>query len=69
MKKHEFFAKYANTPLSLRFVPIDFNKGGNMTLSNVNDEMKRLEDQMRPMKIREDELLKLASSILERKKL
>lgn len=66
MKVHEFFSKYANVPLSLRFTPISFKDGGTMTLSDVHAEISKLEDQMRPMKIREDELIKLASIVLDR---
>jgi hypothetical protein len=68
MQVHEFFAKYANTPIKLRFVPISFKDGGDMTLNNVYDEMKQLEDKMRPMRIRQTELLKLASIVLDRKR-
>lgn len=66
MQIHEFFAKYANTPLKLRFVPISFKEGGDITLNDVYDEMKELEEKMRPMRIRQTELLKLASIVLKR---
>ena len=66
MQVHEFFKKYANVPLSLRFTPISYKDGGDMTLKNVYDEMKQLEDKMRPMRIRQTELMKLPSIILDR---
>lgn len=66
MKINEFFAKYANTPLSLRFTPISFREGGDMTLEQVHKRVKELEDQMRPMRIEEDKLIKLASIVLEK---
>ena len=66
MQVHEFFSKYANVQLSLRFVPISFKESGNTTLNDVFKEMMELEDKMRPMRIRQTELLKLASIVLER---
>jgi len=66
MEVHEFFKKYANVPLSLRFTAISYKDGGDMTLSDVYKEMSQLEDTMRPMRIRQTELMKLAAIILDR---
>lgn len=67
MKAHEFFSKYANTPLEDRFTILDFNKAGIATLNSVYKEMAMLEDAMRPLKIREEELLKLVEPLLKKK--
>lgn len=67
MKTNEFFAKYANTPMNLRFTPISFKDGGDTTLNDVYNRISKLEDQMRPMRIEEEKLLKLAALVLERK--
>ena len=66
MRVHEFFRKYANVPMSLRHTPISFKDGGGMTLNDVFKEMKELEDKMHPMRLRQDELLKLASLVLDK---
>ncbi len=68
MKIHEFFGKYANVPMSLRFTPLNFSKGGNMTLSDVHKRITELENQMRPLRIEEDKLLELAEPLLARMK-
>lgn len=60
MKIHEFFSQYANTPLSERFIPLNFKESGMQTLHNLYEEIKTLEDSMRPAKIREEELLERA---------
>ncbi len=68
MKIHEFFRKYANVPMSLRITPLNFSKGGNMTLSDVHKRISQLEDQMQPLRIEEDKLLELAEPLLSRMK-
>ena len=59
MQVHEFFAKYANTPLAKRGQKIDFS-GLNVSLNDIYREMQSLEDRMRPMRIRQEALLKEA---------
>lgn len=67
MKAHEFFAKYANTPLGDRFTILDFNKAGIATLNSVYEEMKMLEDAMLPLRVREEQLLKLVEPLLKKR--
>lgn len=57
MQTHEFFDKYANTPMDKRFVILDFNKTGTMTLHDVYERIKIAEDIMRPHRIEVDDLL------------
>lgn len=57
MKVHEFFHKYANSPLQKRFITLNFNEWGMTTLSTVYKRLTELEDKIRPMRIEEDELL------------
>lgn len=65
MKIHEFFSKYANTPLSKRFVPLNFNEGGMQTLHDIYEELNSLEKSIQPTVIREEELLRRAEKGFE----
>lgn len=58
MLTHEFFHKYANTPLGERYKMLDFHKLGTHTLSTIYQRIKELEDKMRPDVIERDKLLK-----------
>ena len=60
MKIHEFYKKYANTPISDRSKPLNFNKAGLMTLWDIYKEVKKLEDEMRPHRIELEKHLDLA---------
>ena len=68
MKIHQFFSKYANTPLSDRLKLIKQNRyGGNIdeiTLNTIYKELKAIEDKIRPDVIRRDELLEIAEGFL-----
>lgn len=57
MKLHEFHQKYANTPLKERFNVLDFKELGMMTLNDVYQEVKKIEDKIRPDEIRIGKLL------------
>lgn len=60
MTVEQFFAKYANTPLNKRF--IDINNG--ISLDMIFKRVQKLEETMRPMRIEEDRLIKIAELIL-----
>ena len=60
MKEEEFYRKYANTPLGKRYDIISFEKSGKMTINDVYVQMIKLGDQIRPLNIEQEELLKLA---------
>ena len=57
MKPHEFFHRYANTPLPNRSVFLDMKNHESMTLNAVYLEVKRLTDKMRPDQIKLQHLL------------
>ncbi len=60
MKVHEFYHKFANTRLEDRFTVLNFNEAGMTTLSGVFKELEAIGDAMRPLEIRQENLLKLA---------
>ena len=68
MEVHEFFAKYANTPLKDRLTPISFYQAGDMSLDDVYKRMKQLEDIMLPMRIEQGKLIKFAEIVFNKKK-
>ena len=60
MKTHEFFHKYANTPLKDRTKLIKMSKSNPLTLNDIFIRVKKLEDKIRPDIIERDKLIKLA---------
>lgn len=56
MDTSQFHRKYANTPLKNRFEVLDIGKYGMMTLSDIYERVKFLEDQIRPQGIEIDKL-------------
>ena len=68
MKTEEFYRKYANLPLDLRFIPISFKEGGKTTLSDCYKRINELESQMNPLRSEEEKLLNLAELVLSKTK-
>ena len=68
MKLHEFYSKYANVPLSKRFIILNMAKFGTMTLHNFYQEIQELDDRMRPMQIEMEKLLSDIEPFLEKPK-
>lgn len=64
MTVEQFITEYANTPIDKRFEPIDVIKYGDLTLGKIYREIKKLEDEMRPKRIRQDKLLNIAEKFL-----
>lgn len=62
MPTNEFFSKYANTPLKDRFTVLNFTELGDMTLASLYKEVQRLEDEMRPLRIEQDKLIRAAET-------
>ena len=60
MRPHQFYAKLANTPLKNRFTILNFAKHGDLNLNKLYEEVKDLEDKMRPYQIQLDYLMKIA---------
>lgn len=60
MQTHEFFHQYANTPLADRFKMINFVELGSMTLNDVYQRVKAIEDKIRPDVIERDNLIRHA---------
>ena len=60
MKIHEFYLKYANTPLKKRFELLSNAYNSpllGMTLASVYKELKIIDDKLRKDEIRREELL------------
>ena len=68
MKKHIFYKKYSNMPLNDRYQILSYETGL-MTLSDVYSQIKKLDNEMRPKKIEQDELLQIAEEYFNIKKL
>ena len=70
MTTQEFLAKYANTPLDDRDKILDFDdlSIGTLTLNSVYYEINRLEEFMRPMRIRQEKILKAVEPFLTKKR-
>lgn len=62
MKLHDFFREYANTPIPNRYkaVELKFPISEPTTLQTIYKRILRLDEQMQPLKIEMDELLRLA---------
>ncbi len=65
MMTHQFFQKYANTPLEKRKHLIVDKKGGVTTLNDIYFQVKELEDKMRPDRIERDKFINLAQNYWE----
>ena len=69
MKPHEFFHKYANTPLSERGKTITHDRYGSniksTTLSKLYQRIKDIEDKIRPDHIELEKLLGIAEDYWE----
>lgn len=57
MKVEEFFKKYANLPIGDRFKAVDIANYGLTSFQELYKQIHDLEDQMRPMRIRQNKLL------------
>lgn len=69
MKSHEFYEKFANLPLDKRSIVLDKLKYdvldysdnlGDLTMSGLYYQMEELQKELRPLKIKEQELLDIA---------
>lgn len=65
IKLHEFFAGYANIPLSLRMTVMDFGKSG-MTLQQIYNRIKEFDDRCRDPQIEIRHLLEEVEPIIKR---
>ena len=69
MKKEEFYAKYANTPLEARLACLSnaYNDTlSGMTLSDVYKEISAIDDKLRSDEIRREKLLDSAQHHLNK---
>mgnify|MGYP001597085942 CR=1 FL=1 len=67
MKKEVFYAKYANTPLGERFKIITFDATSpieGMTLCDIYQEVKALDDKLRKDEIRRQKIIDSAEHSL-----
>lgn len=60
MQRHQFHAKFANTPLSERSKILNFNKYHDLTLNLIYERIKAIEDHIRPYEIEMQKLLEPA---------
>jgi hypothetical protein len=65
MRLHEFYLQFYNTPIKDRFKVLDFNELGIMTLNTLYEEVSKIEDKIRPDKIRQQKLIDNAAKIFE----
>lgn len=64
MTVEEFLIKFANIPIDKRMVVIDFGQSGSMTLAEIYNQVRNLEDYMRPIRTQQQNLIDLASKFL-----
>jgi len=72
MKIHEFYQKYANTPMEKRFSLLSNDYSSILlgkTLSNVYEEIKAIDDKLRPDEIRREKLLEAVEKFLTKNKI
>lgn len=60
MTPHEFHEKFADTPVVDRLTILNFHKYGDLTLNKLFDEVKDLQDKIRPYQVQLDWLMKIA---------
>ena len=60
MKSHEFYQQFSNLPLDKRFIVINRIKHGELTMGGIYYQMEELQKELRPLKIKEQELLDIA---------
>jgi hypothetical protein len=66
MPPHIFFAKYANVPLSDRLHILNFSATGLASLKIIYQEVHDLEEQMRPLRLRQQELIDSVAEYVEK---
>jgi hypothetical protein len=57
MTSEQFFKEYANLPMEERFKIVNFNQTGSMTINDYYKQIKRYEEELRPIKIRQQKLI------------
>ena len=62
MKKHEFYRKYANTPLNLRSIPLSMINNP-ITLNQIYNDMKTHDDAIRVEEKAQSKKILLAEEI------
>lgn len=60
MQTHEFFKKYASTPLDKRFEVISLKGSGLMTLDEIYKRVHEIQDELRPKHIEQQKLIDIA---------
>ncbi len=68
MKSHQFYSKYANTPLKEREKVILNVSDSPITLMTLNDvyaELNKIDDKIRPDIIRRDQILEAVEKFLK----
>ena len=64
MTKEQFYYEYANMPLDKRYQAINLEKYGLMTFAELNKEVKRIDDKIRPDVIEQQNLIKIFENSL-----
>lgn len=62
MTNEEFFSKYANTPIELRFQVLDWNRLGSMTLYELFKEVEDINQHTRADKLRQQKFIEAAEA-------
>ncbi len=66
MKLEDFFQKYANTPIEMRFQVLNWKGFGSMTLYQLFKEVENINEKTRADRIRQQELIDVAETFWEK---
>lgn len=69
MKVEKFLLKFANTRLGDRFKLIKMSEFEAITLNEIYDRVSRLNEEMRPKRIEQNKLIKMAEDFWDKIKL
>jgi len=66
MKLEDFYHKYANTPIEIRFQVLDWNGFGSMTLYQLFKEVENINERTRADKERQQKLIDAAEGFWQK---
>ena len=65
MKSHQFYSRYANLPISKRYVPLDLIKG-NTTMLDLYKRMKENDNNIAQLHETEEKILEEADRFMDK---
>lgn len=66
MKLEEFYSKYANTPIAFRYQMLNWKELGKMSLTDLYNEVEKIQRKTFDDRLRLEKLLKEADSFWEK---